>query len=417
MPWLGGALCVCNADDTMTQGGDFAFDPLAIKARNQGWASDMLVFLGITTLITLVAHAAAAALWLALPMTKHKPLPDFLVFPVPELLLANLLVLPLAMASTVLCMQVGRPGSQVLGSLAMAVLLAYLALVGAVLLGVAARKELIGLRYVQHAAGVVSGQSSSLVEPPLAQQDQQPGKGTADNGARQVDSDAGATKVSSRSSMQALLLRVAPPHASGHWERPDAVLQQDLRRSYQGKQIGSMQLSRKPALCAMPTHRRQFYHLNCSVHTGVLLVVAAGTKRATLRLVSGLVRLRSGSFPLNEGHYVVGWPAASTTAPLLPGCALHCLFQRWTMRQLAIMLHAGRSTGEACHRQGAVGPARGTGGGAKLPPAAGAGAGDPGPLWLPVPGLQRHATCLLHVWSSEAGNVGTAGRAARRLRG
>jgi hypothetical protein len=229
----------------MTCGAQLGFDPLVIKAKSQRCASGMLLFLGSAALSALAAHAVLVMLWHALPWTRAKPLPDFLVFPVPELLLASLLVLPLAMASTVLILQ-DSVGSRVLGALAMALLLGYLALVAAVLLGVSARRELLGLRYVEHPAaqrgsgaqrGAEAAPPTAADEPPEAPDATLDVEGTAAGGSQQQKSRLAASGNSLARSL--VLLRVTPPHAAGHWERPDVVLQQELRRAYQGELPGS----------------------------------------------------------------------------------------------------------------------------------------------------------------------------------
>jgi hypothetical protein len=116
----------CAADDSVTCGSALAFDPLTAKAHRQGCAGGMLLFLGATVLTVLVAHGFAVAAWRALPWTRRRPLPDFLVFLAPELVLAGMLVLPLAMAATLLLMQPGGVGNHVLGALALLLLLGYL---------------------------------------------------------------------------------------------------------------------------------------------------------------------------------------------------------------------------------------------------------------------------------------------------
>jgi hypothetical protein len=218
----------------MTCGGYFAFDSVSEKLVNRGCASRSLLFLGVSALGVLIAHLLALALWRALPWTKERPLPDFLVFPVPELLVAGLLVMPLGTASATLVMQAGDVGGQALGALAGALLLAYLGLVGAVLLGVSARRELLGLRYVPHPRAARRDPQDPTDCPPLSS--------IQEDGTRPalvaVESTAtrGSTadaQQSARSSVRSLLLRVSPPHSAGYWERPDVVLQQELRRSYQ----------------------------------------------------------------------------------------------------------------------------------------------------------------------------------------
>jgi hypothetical protein len=213
----------------MTCGGSLTFSSYSQKVEKRGCAGNMLLFLGVVALGTLIAHGLTIALWRALPWTKERPLPDFLVFPVPELLLAGLLVMPLGTAATLLLMQLGEPGSQVLGALGMTLLLAYLWLVGAVLAGVAASQELLGLRYVQHS------KPGSIAQAPAMES--VPSSATAIAVQRSIAlsscaSPAGAGLPGPADS-SSLLQRASPPHAAGYWERPDVLLQQELRRAYQ----------------------------------------------------------------------------------------------------------------------------------------------------------------------------------------
>jgi hypothetical protein len=210
----------------MTCGGTLTFRSLNHKVQNRGCAGSMLMFLGVLVLGALLAHFLGVVLWRSLPWTKEKPLPDCLVFPVPELLLAGLLVMPLGMACTLLLMQLGEPGSQVLGALGMALLLAYLWLVGAVLAGVSARQELLGLRYVEHA------KPSSAAQGPAIES--KPSSATTISVQRSIVLDDSAAALGSDGT-NSLLLRVTPPHSAGHWQRPDVVLQQELRRTYQSE--------------------------------------------------------------------------------------------------------------------------------------------------------------------------------------
>jgi hypothetical protein len=217
-------------------GTHFAFDPLAVKAKSQGCAGGMLLFLAVTFVSALLAHVLAVVLWRALPWTRARPLPDFILFPVPELLLAGLLVLPLAMASTTLLMSTGSVGSQVLGALAMALLLAYLALVAAVLLGVSARRELLGLRYVERPGSSSTAARSTAQQESPRKSGHGPGSHAGQDAAISSDEQPLTAHMPGSEDFrgQQVLLRVAPPHAVGHWERPDVLAQQELRRAYQG---------------------------------------------------------------------------------------------------------------------------------------------------------------------------------------
>ena len=223
------------ADNSMTCGGNFTIKSPDQKVQKRFCAGDSLLFLGVSALGVLTAHGLAITAWRALPWTKEKPLPDFLVFPVPELLLAGLMVMPLGVACAALLMRVDDAGSLVLGALSAALLLAYLGLVGAVLLGVSARKDLLGLRYVEHSGR--KADRKGQVEAAFGDYNVAlPGKHTAIavESTVRVDS-AAADGPTGRDSVRSLLLRVAPPHAAGYWERPDVVLQQELRRTYQSR--------------------------------------------------------------------------------------------------------------------------------------------------------------------------------------
>ncbi len=185
---------------------------------------------------TLLAHGLGVAVWRALRCTKHKPLPDFLVFPVPELLVANLLVLPLAMASTVLLTLAGSPGSQVLGALGMAVLLSYLGMVTSVLLGVSATRELLGLRYIEHGHESEPPCKSETGDQPLQASAGPPGD---NGGSLKAPGSSGRGSLAAMlgfpasESIRRLVVQLVPRHRTGLWERPDALLMQEYRRTYQ----------------------------------------------------------------------------------------------------------------------------------------------------------------------------------------
>jgi hypothetical protein len=278
----------------MTCGGNFAYDSVSDKLLNRDCASRSLLFLGVSALGALVAHGLAVAMWRTLPWTKEKPLPDFLVFPVPELLVAGLLVMPLGVASATLLMQVGDAGGQALGAVAAALLLAYLGLVGAVLLGVSARKELLGLRYISHSQGSRPDQDQAKECPPL-ESILEGGDHSAMVAVESTAKHGNPTnaELSGRSSVRSLLLRVAPPHAAGYWERPDVAVQQELRRTYQS------------GLGALPFNRT-LHQPGRNRPLTLCGVFPAGGKRATLRLVSSLVRHQASGMPLVEQDRKVG---------------------------------------------------------------------------------------------------------------
>ena len=231
-------MLVCNArlsaGDRLVEGYHFWKEPAARKAANVAWASSMMLAMGLAALGALAAHGLAIALWRTLRWTKSRPLPDFLVWPVPELLLANLLVLPLAMASTLLLMQVNSAGRLALGCLGMALLLAYLLLVAAVLLGVSAKRQLLGLRYVETYSNGATNTAAVGACPSMHPPYDSKWDGHLHSGDVAELGTSKHSLASWASSARSLLLRVAPPHRAGYWERPDVVLQQELRRAYQG---------------------------------------------------------------------------------------------------------------------------------------------------------------------------------------
>ncbi len=97
------------------------------------------------------------------------------------------------------------------------------------LLGVLARRVALGLRYVEQPARQPpdSGHAEGGQRPEAA--------ATAADSSSEKQADAKLASSGAASTMGRLLPLLRPRHRSGHWERPDAVLQQDLRRAYQGK--------------------------------------------------------------------------------------------------------------------------------------------------------------------------------------
>jgi hypothetical protein len=61
-----------------------AFESLGDKVNYRGCAGQMLLLLSVSALGVLVAHGLGVGVWEALPWTRAKPLPDFLVFPSPR---------------------------------------------------------------------------------------------------------------------------------------------------------------------------------------------------------------------------------------------------------------------------------------------------------------------------------------------
>jgi hypothetical protein len=172
----------------------------AAKAMHGRWASGLLLILVIVLLTTIVLHVLVILLWRAYPGTAKRPLPAFLTFPVPEVMVANGLLLPLAVTATVLLMQGGNSSRQGTGAGAAIVLLGYLGWLLAVMLPVRRHQEALRLKYVK-----------------LRKQSPAP------EGAQQP---AGAAAAS-------MLQRLAPRHASGYWCVRDLAVQQQLR--YSGK--------------------------------------------------------------------------------------------------------------------------------------------------------------------------------------
>jgi hypothetical protein len=267
----------------------------------------------------------------SLPCTRTCALPNFLVFPVPEICLANVLVLPLAMAGTVLLMQQGQAGRQALGGVGVLVLLAYLGLVLAVLLAVSERHKMDWIRYRPFA--------SSSLRPgfSLSRTGTSTSSGSAGQGADRGGSNGGGGGSSimwllgrclcaeerqglvqaqsgraspaedscslgggllprtghngsrgparPRDELTAsgkLLLRFAPPHAHGCWETPELEVQRRLRQAYQSECCG---LCLCPCLClGGPSAACQ--HAAADSTSGAALLFAE--KGALLRLIASL---------------------------------------------------------------------------------------------------------------------------------
>jgi hypothetical protein len=265
-------------------------------------AAGIVFAMGMGMLCLLVLHLVALWAWKALPCTRARPVPEFLLFPVPELALANLMVLPLAMAATVLVMQTASPMHQMLGAICMLALLAYLGLVAAILVAVLAKKEMLGLNYVEldRRQGNING----------------------------VPSPAPDSAV----------LRFAPPHANGFWERAPLRLQRELRLAYQGAAAsGCAERCARSKLCTH-LHLHLHLHLQCKSrgqepHTTDSVVPCAGRKRALVSLVSNLLSTRVESFPLAEEEEGTG-PASRSRLTFTAGPRL--------LRLRVSILHAAR---------------------------------------------------------------------------
>jgi hypothetical protein len=178
----------------------------------------------------IALHFVAALTWQALPCTRHHPLPPFLTSPVPELLLANALVLPLAMASTILMAAV-EPQKRVLGATGMLALACYFGLVAAVLLALARRQQQLGLTYTRLDKSPETGIK-------LARPSRWPG---ANRGKGQGATTAMASPFQNVPSSKCqlgfsarVLLQFSPPQAHGYWSQADVAVQQQLRHTYHG---------------------------------------------------------------------------------------------------------------------------------------------------------------------------------------
>ncbi len=229
-------------------------EPITGKAQQPQHGAGLVFIMGLTMLGLLVLHLVALWVWKALPCTRAKPVPEFLLFPVPELTLANLMVLPMAMASTLLLMQTESPRHQALGAVCALVILAYLGLVAAVLMAVSAKKELLGLKYVDIARQDALSKGSSDVGSQRTFvgccSAHAVGDGDDNTNGMSALADDGCIRDSSAmvpsarnapsrpadmiQSTSSTVLRFAPPHASGFWERADAAMQRELRLVYQG---------------------------------------------------------------------------------------------------------------------------------------------------------------------------------------
>ena len=150
---------------------------------------------------TVVLHSLVVLLWRALPGSSKRPLPPFLSFPGLELLVANCLLLPLATAASVLLFQTSVPGRVALGALGWVVLLGYLALVTSVALALARSQQSLGLCYIKRGDGLGASYLTGLLPQATVR----------------------------------MLQRLAPGHASGHWDTPPLALQQQLRQGSQGE--------------------------------------------------------------------------------------------------------------------------------------------------------------------------------------
>jgi hypothetical protein len=212
-----------------------------MAAKLAAW---LVYMMGVLMAGVLALHFLALLVWQALRWTRQYPLPYFLVYPVPEVLLANVLVLPLAMASAALLVLPAGAHARALGAAGMLALLAYLVLVAAVLLALARRQKQLGLSYIKlgrsaAAAGDRVGQSASCWP-------QRASKASVLNSKSPFQ--APASKDADKLALAArMLLQFSPPHSHGYWERADVALQQELRRCYQRERdFGCLSGARMP---------------------------------------------------------------------------------------------------------------------------------------------------------------------------
>jgi hypothetical protein len=95
-----------------------------------------------------ILHLAIIWAWQHCSWTAAKPLPTWMHPPAAELLLLNLLGLPLAMYSVILLVQAQHPDSKVLGTVVGLAVLLYLICLALVLRLIFSNKPRLGLMYV-----------------------------------------------------------------------------------------------------------------------------------------------------------------------------------------------------------------------------------------------------------------------------
>ncbi len=186
----------------------FALDSSDGMGLRPQWATEILLMAVLALAGLATAHAAALALWRFAKRTKDQAAPDVLLFPVPELLLANALVLPVAMAATVLLLDTSSPANQGIGALSMLVVLAYIMLLAPMLFLLVSKHESLGLKYT-----LMHGEDMDVVQPV----------------------GSGLPTAEQRSTVAWLLARFAPLHTHGFWERPDLQAVQKLRLVNEGE--------------------------------------------------------------------------------------------------------------------------------------------------------------------------------------
>lgn len=136
--------------------------PEEAARHNPPVAAMYLGYMGLLAVITAAAHAAVVLAWRSFSFTASRPMPELLFFPVPELLLLNVLVMPVAVNSMVLVVQGSRATLKLLGLAALLLLLAYLGTVLALLATIVTKRDVFGLRYVLIRSGTLKDRLSGV---------------------------------------------------------------------------------------------------------------------------------------------------------------------------------------------------------------------------------------------------------------
>ncbi len=194
-------------------------------------AAWLVYMMGVLMAGVLALHFLALLVWQALRWTRQYPLPYFLVYPVPEVLLANVLVLPLAMASAALLVLPAGAHARALGAAGMLALLAHLLLVAAVLLALARRQKQLGLSYIKLGRSAAAAAAGDRIGQSASCWPQRGSKASVLNSKSPFQTPA--SKADKLAPAARMLLQFSPPHSHGYWERADVALQQELRRCYQ----------------------------------------------------------------------------------------------------------------------------------------------------------------------------------------
>jgi hypothetical protein len=121
--------------------------PKESRKHNPPVAAKYLGYMTALCAIAVALHFTAILAWQSLRWTKDKPLPEFLFFPAPELLLLNTLALPGTMYAMLLLVGAEDWPLRLLGAASMLLLLIYLAGMGALSAWLALNKDALGLEY------------------------------------------------------------------------------------------------------------------------------------------------------------------------------------------------------------------------------------------------------------------------------